>query len=93
MHPEDKNIFANKIIGKYANCPDDSENECYADFATGYVNLNTKGVVEDHDIENFTTPFSNPNEEELSEGKIMKGTEEMKNEETNSISCNEVPQS
>ena len=93
MHPEDKNIFANEIIGKYAYCHDDLENECYADFATGYVNLNTKGIVEDHDIENFTTPFSNLIEEELSEGKIMKRTEETKNEETNSISCNQVPQS
>ena len=28
MHPEDTNIFANGIIGKYANHPDDLENEC-----------------------------------------------------------------
>ena len=34
--------------------------------------------MEDHDIENFTTPFSNLIEEELSEGKIMKRTEETK---------------
>ena len=71
MHPEDTNIFANGIIGKYANHPDDLENECYADFTTGYVNVNTKDVVEDDDIENYTTPVSNPDEEELSKGKII----------------------
>ena len=71
MHPEDTNVFANGIIEKYANHPHDLENECYANFATGYVNVNTKDVVEDDDIENYTTPFSNPNEEELSEGKII----------------------
>ena len=71
MHPEDTNIFANGIIGKYANHPDDLENECYVDFTTGYVNVNTKDVVEDDDIENYTTPVSNPDEEELSKGKII----------------------
>ena len=39
MHPEDTNIFANGIIGKYADRPDDLENECYADFATGLLLL------------------------------------------------------
>ena len=39
MHPEDTTIFANGIIGKYADCPDDLENECYADFATGLLLL------------------------------------------------------
>ena len=55
---------------KYANGPDDLENACYADYATAYVHVNTKSVVEG-DIENYATPVSNPDEEELSEGKII----------------------
>ena len=71
MHPEDTNVFANGITEKYANHPDDLENECYIDFVTGYINTDTKDIVEDDDIENYTTPVSNPNEEELSERKII----------------------
>ena len=69
VHPEDTNIVANEIIEKYANRPDHFENKCYANFTTGYVNFNTKGVVEDDDIKNYTTPVSN-HDEEKSEGKI-----------------------
>ena len=83
MHPEDINVFANEIIEKYANHPDDLENECYIDFVTGYINTDTKDIVEDDDIENYTTPVSNPNEQELSERKIIvliKGLGKYKNE-------------
>ena len=93
MHPEDTNVFVDGIIEKLANLPNDLENECYADFATGYVNVNTEGVLEDDDIEICTTPVSNPDEEELGEGKIIvlkNGLGKMKN--LNSISCNEVSQ-
>ena len=69
IHPEDTNVFANGIIEKYANRPDDLENERYADFAAAYVNVNTKDFLEHDDIENYTTLVSNPNEEELSGGK------------------------
>ena len=69
--PEVTNVFANGIIEKYANRPDDLENECYANFATGYVNVNTKDVAEDDDIENYSAPVSNPDEEELSEGNAL----------------------
>ena len=69
--PEVTNVFANGIIEKYANRPDDLENECYANFATGYVNVNTKDVAEDDDIENYSVPVSNPDEEELSEGNAL----------------------
>ena len=55
MHPEDINVFANGIIKKYANRPDNLENECYADFATCYVNVKTKKVVENDDVENYST--------------------------------------
>ena len=71
MHPEDINVFANEIIEKYANHPDDLENECYIDFVTGYINADTKDILEDDDIENYTTPVSNLNEEKRSEGKII----------------------
>ena len=70
MYPEDTNAFANGIIKKYAHRPDGLENACYADFAKGYVNINTKDVVEDDDIENYFTPV-NSDEEKLSEGKII----------------------
>ena len=50
MYPEDTNVFANGIIEKYANRPDNLENGCYTEFATCYVNVNTKDVVEDDDI-------------------------------------------
>ena len=56
MHPEDTNIFANGIIEKCANYPDDLENECYVYFAAGYVIVNTKDIVEDDNIENYTSP-------------------------------------
>ena len=55
MNPEDTNIFANRIIEKYANHTNDLENECYVDFAAGYVNVNTKDIVEDDHIENYTS--------------------------------------
>ena len=71
MHPEDINVFANEITEKYANHPDDLENECYIDFVTGYINADTKDILEDDDIENYTTPVSNLNEEKRSEGKII----------------------
>ena len=71
MHPEEINVFANGIIEKYANRPDDLENERYADFATGYVNININEFVEHDDIENYTTLVSNLNEEELSGGKSL----------------------
>ena len=71
MHPEDINVFANEITEKYANHPDDLENECYIDFVTGYINADTKDILEDDDIENYATPVSNPNEEKRSEGKII----------------------
>ena len=71
MHPEEINVFANGIIEKYANRPDDLENERYADFATGYVNVNINESVEHDDIENYTTLVSNLNEEELSGGKSL----------------------
>ena len=45
--------------------------KCHADFATGCVNVNTKDVVEGNDTENYTTPVSNYDEEQLSEGKII----------------------
>lgn len=75
MHPEDSNVFTNGIIEKYANCPDDLENEYYANFETGYVNVNTKGVVEDDNIANYTTPVSNLDKGELEEGKMRKWTQ------------------
>ena len=93
MHPEDTNLFVDGIIEKLANLPDDLENECYADFATGYVNVRTEGVLEDNDIEIYTTPVSNPDEEGLGEGKIIvwkNGLGKMR--KLNSISCNEVSQ-
>ena len=65
---------------KISNRPDDLENECYADFATGYVNVSTKDVVEDDDIEYYTAPVSNLDEEELSDALLS------------SIFCNEVSQ-
>ena len=71
MHPEEINVFANGIIEKYANHPDDLENKPYADFATGYVNVNINEFVEHDDIENYTTLVSNLNEEELSGGKSL----------------------
>ena len=71
MHPEDINVFANEITEKDANHPDDLENECYIDFVTGYINADTKDILEDDDIENYATPVSNPNEEKRSEGKII----------------------
>ena len=71
MHPEDTNIFTNGMIEKDANCPDDLEKECYGVFSTGYVKVNTKDVVEDNDIENYTTPVSNPDEEELNEENFI----------------------
>ena len=71
MHPEDINVFANEITEKYANHPDNLENECYIDFVTGYINADTKDIIEDDDIENYATPVSNPNEEKRSEGKII----------------------
>ena len=58
MYPEDTNVFANEIIEKYANRPDDLENECYAKFVTGSVNVDTKDILEDADIENYTTPVN-----------------------------------
>ena len=70
VHPEDTNIVANGIIEKYAKHPHDLENKCYANFTKGYVNFNTKGVVEDDDIKNYTIPASN-HDEEKSEGKII----------------------
>ena len=63
---EDTSVFANGITEKYPNC-----RLCYADFATDYVSVKTTDVVEDDEIENYTTPVSNPNEEELSEEKIL----------------------
>ena len=71
MHPEDTNVLSNEIIVKYANRPDDLEKKCHADFATGCVNVNTKDVVKGNDTENYTTPVSNSDEEQLSEGKII----------------------
>ena len=71
MHLEEINVFANGIIEKYANRPDDLENKPYADFATGYVNVNINEFVEHDDIENYTTLVSNLNEEELSGGKSL----------------------
>ena len=62
---------AHGVIEECDNCPHDFENECYDEFAKGYVNVNTKKVVENDDIENCTTHFSNPNEEELSDRKII----------------------
>lgn len=56
MHPEDTNVFPNGIIEKYANRPDDLENECNAKFVTGLVNVDTKDIVNEADIENYTTP-------------------------------------
>ena len=70
MYPEDTNIFANGITEKYAHRPDGLENACYADFATGYVNINTKDVVEEDDIENYFNPV-NSDEEKLSKKKII----------------------
>ena len=71
MHPEDINVFANEITEKYANHPDNLENECYNDFVTGYINADTKDIIEDDDIENYATPVSNPNEEKRSKEKII----------------------
>ena len=71
MHPEDTNVLSNEIIEKYANRPDDLEKKCHADFTTGCVNVNTKDVVEGSDTENYTTPVSIYDEEQLSEGKII----------------------
>ena len=71
MHPEDTNIFTNGMIEKDANRPVDLEKECCGAFSTGYVKVNTKDVVEDNDIENYTTPVSNPDEEELSEENFI----------------------
>ena len=71
MHPEGTNVFANGIIEKYANRRDSLENEYYANFGTGYVNVNTKDVVEDDDVGSYTSPISNADEEKLSEGKII----------------------
>ena len=62
MHPEDTNVFANEIIEKCVNRPHDLENECYADFSTGYAKVNAQDVMKDDDIENYTTPFSNSDE-------------------------------
>ena len=62
MHPEVTNVFANGKIGKFVNRPDDLEKECYANFSTSYAKVNTQNVVEDDDIENYTTPVSNSDE-------------------------------
>ena len=71
INPEDTNLIVNGIIEEYANRLYNLENECYDNFATGYVKINTKVVAEDDHIENYTTLVSNPNKEELSEGKII----------------------
>ena len=67
MHPENTNVFANGKIKKHVNPSDDLENGYYANFVTGYVNVDTKDILEDDDIERYTAPVSNANEEGLSD--------------------------
>ena len=37
MHPDDTNVFASNIIGKYKNQPNNLHSMCLADFASSYV--------------------------------------------------------
>ena len=56
MHPDDTNVYANNILDKYENRPDDLEQMCLADFASNYTTQKPNKDRDPEDIESYTEP-------------------------------------
>ena len=57
MHPDDTNVFASNVIGKYKNRPDNLHSVCLADFASNYVSKKVDELrIELDEIKSFTVP-------------------------------------
>ena len=60
MHPDDTNIFASNIIGKYENQLDNLHSMCLADFASSYVSKKVDDLpIALNEIRSYTISVSN----------------------------------
>ena len=62
MHPDDANVFAANIIGKYKNPSDNLYSMCLADFASSYVRKMADDLpIESDEIKSYTVTVSKLN--------------------------------
>ena len=62
-HPDDTNVFASNIFGKYENRPNNLHSVCLADFASSCVSKNIDDLlIEPDEIKSYTVPVSNIND-------------------------------
>ena len=63
VDPEDTNIYAPNIIGRYKNCPDNLDDMWPADFAASHVYEKTNMNYEPDDEKSFIKPVTDINKE------------------------------
>ena len=72
MHPDDTNIFASNIIGKYENRPDTLQSMCLADFASSYVSKKAEDLpIEPDEIKSYNVPVSSIDDVKLNPDIIV----------------------
>ena len=60
MHPDDTNVFASNIIGKYENRPNNLQSLCLADFSSSNLSKKVDDLpIEPDEIKSYTVPLSN----------------------------------
>ena len=66
MHPDDTDVFASNIIGKYENRPNNLHSMCLADFASSYISKKADDLpIEPDEIKSYTVPVSSINDVKL----------------------------
>ena len=79
MDPNDTNVFAPNLLDRYENRPDSLNNMCLADFAANYISEKVKVKLDPDDVEAYTNPITEIQEEEEVEEEDSKTKIKLKN--------------